>query len=429
MTKLELLTFKTMKRRTFINHTAGSLVASLSYSQLYAHVQKELESVPIQSNYDVIVLGVGSMGSAACYDLAKKGYRVLGLEQFDIPHELGSHAGQSRIIRKAYAEHPDYVPLLERAYDNWKTLESETGAELYFKTGLVYFGAKTDAFIKGVQVSSAKYKIPVNRLTEAECSRKYPQFNLPKDFDRLEEPDAGLLPPERCILLFVEQAIQKGAAIRNNEKVLEWKRTNGTITVKTSRGTYQAPKLIITAGPWAGKMIPGYASKLTITRQAVGWMRPKKWDDFTLGKFPCWILEDGTNDFYGFPILPVGKFGGPLGLKLALHYPGGEITDPDGVNRTTKELDEKVLIGALNKFMPNGYEATLVMKTCLYTNSPDQNFILDYLGEYDKDVVIATGFSGHGFKFASVVGEIMADLAMKGSTALPIGFLNAKRFG
>jgi sarcosine oxidase len=417
-----------MKRRTFINRTAGGIAASLSYSQLYAHVQKEIEIVPIQSHYDVIVLGVGSMGSAACYDLAKKGYRVLGLEQFDIPHELGSHAGQSRIIRKAYAEHPDYVPLLQRAYDNWKTLESETGAELYFKTGLMYFGAKADPFLKGVQVSSTKYNIPVNKLTEEECSRKYPQFNLPKDFDRLEEPDAGFLPPERCILLFVEQAIQKGAVIRTKEKVLEWKSTNGTITVKTNRGAYQASKLIITAGPWAGKMIPGYAPKLTITRQAVGWMKPKKWDDFTLGKFPCWILEDGVNDFYGFPVLPVGNFGGPLGLKLALHYPGAETTDPDVVNRNTKESDEKVLIQMLNKFMPNGYETTLVMKTCLYTNSPDQNFILDYLPEHDKNVVIATGFSGHGFKFASVVGEIMADLAMKGSTILPIGFLNAKRF-
>ncbi len=417
-----------MKRRTFISHTAGSLAASLSYSQLYAHVQKEIEKAPSQSNYDVIVLGVGSMGSAACYDLAKKGYRVLGLEQFDIPHELGSHAGQSRIIRKAYAEHPDYVPLLQRAYDNWKTLESETGAELYFKTGLVYFGVKTDPFIKGVQVSSAKYQIPVNRLTEDECLKKYPQFKLPKDFERLEEPDAGLLPPERCILLFVEQAILTGAVIRTNEKVLEWKRTGGLITVKTNHGTYQAPKLVITAGPWAGKMIPGLGSKLTITRQAVGWMKPKKWDDFTLGKFPCWILEDGVNDFYGFPILPVGKFGGPLGLKLALHYPGAETTDPDAVNRKTKESDEKVLMQALNKFIPNGYEATLVMKTCLYTYSPDQNFILDYLPDHDKDVVIATGFCGHGFKFASVVGEIMADLAMKGSTALPIGFLNAKRF-
>jgi sarcosine oxidase len=157
-------------------------------------------------------------------------------------------------------------------------------------------------------------------------------------------------------------------------------------------------------------------------------VKPKKWEIFMLGKFPCWILENKAYDFYGFPILPVGTFGGPLGLKLALHYPGADTTDPDAVNRNTKESDEKVLIDFLKEFIPDGYERTLVMKTCLYTNSPDQNFIIDFLSGYDKDVVFATGFSGHGFKFVSVVGEILADLAMNGSTPLPIGFLNAKRF-
>ncbi len=368
------------------------------------------------------------MGSATCYHLAKKGYSVLGLEQFDIPHELGSHAGQSRIIRKAYGEDSDYVPLLERAYENWRTLESETGSQVYFKTGLAYFGAPKDLFLETVKQSSLKYKIPVYQLTEAECLKKYPQFKLPGNFQRLEEPDAGLLTPERCILLMVEQAIGKSAVIRTKEKVLEWKRANGVITVKTDRSTYEAGKLVITAGPWAGKMIPGLAPKLKVTRQAVAWVKPKKWDDFILGKFPCWLLQNNDHAFYGFPILPVGKVGGPLGLKLALHSPGGEVTDPDAVNRNTKESDERALVEFLNQFIPDGYESTLTMKTCLYTNSPDENFIIDYLPGYDKDVAVAAGFSGHGFKFASVIGEIMADLAMKGSTALPIGFLSANRF-
>jgi sarcosine oxidase len=211
--------------------------------------------------------------------------------------------------------------------------------------------------------------------------------------------------------------------------VLEWKRDNDTVTVVTNQGTYRAKKLVITAGPWAGKIMPGLASRLTITRQAVAWMKPKRWDDFNLGKFPCWILENKEYDFYGFPILPVGTFGGPLGLKLALHYPGAETTDPDAVNRNTKVSDEKILIEFLQQFMPDGYENTLVMKTCLYTNSPDNDFIIDYLPGFDNQVVFATGFSGHGFKFVSVVGEILADLAIKGSTSLPIGFLNANRFG
>jgi sarcosine oxidase len=170
-------------------------------------------------------------------------------------------------------------------------------------------------------------------------------------------------------------------------------------------------------------MIPGMAPKLRVTRQALAWMKPKKWEPFALGQFPCWIVDE----YYGFPILPVGTFGGPIGLKVARHHPG-ELSDPDRVNRVPNAEDERDLVQALNTFIPDGYAETHVMKICMYTNSPDQNFILDYLPGFDKDVAIAAGFSGHGFKFSSVVGEIMADLAMSGGTALPIGFLNARRF-
>ena len=420
-----------MKRRDFLSKaTAASVLASLPLQTMYARVHEQIARQADQGPaYDVIVLGVGSMGSSACYHLAKRGHKILGLEQFDIPHELGSHVGQSRIIRKAYFEHPDYVPLLERAYLNWHTLETETGAQVYFKTGLLYFGMPSDPLMKGVHESAAKYKIQVNSLSASETSRKYPQFTLPSGYERLEEPDAGFVTPERSILLFTEQAIQHGAVIRTKEKVSEWKRANGVITVNTNKATYTAKRLVITAGPWAGKMIPGFSSTLKVTRQALAWMQPRKWDTFTLGTFPCWILNDpGTaGSYYGFPILPVGKFGGPVGLKLARHYPG-DVSDPDTISRTPTAEDENDLIRALRKFIPDGYAATLVMKTCMYTNTPDEHFVLDYLPGHDKDVAIATGFSGHGFKFASVVGEIMADLAMNGGTALPIGFLNARRF-
>jgi len=418
-----------MNRRDFIIKTSGAVAVSLTYSQLYAKVHKSMEQLPHESTYDVIVLGVGSMGASTCYHLAKRGYKVLGLEQFDITHELGSHAGQSRIIRKAYGEGSDYVPLLERAYQNWKTLEEESGYQVYYDTGLLYLGSQEDTFLNTVKKSSKAYNITVNELSEEACSAKYPQFKLPAEFQRLEEPDAGFLTPERCILLMVEQALAHGAVIRTKQKVLDWKKEDGIIKVKTETHTYEAKKLVITAGPWAGKMIPGYSTKLKVTRQALAWVKPKTWDDFTLGKFPCWILEDHGYDFYGFPILPVGKFNGPLGLKLALHYPGGDETDPDYVDRNTKASDEKILIDFLNRFIPEGYEDTLVIKTCLYTKTPDENFILDHLQGFDKDVSIATGFSGHGFKFVSVIGEIMADLAMNGTTSLPIGFLNAQRFG
>ena len=237
-----------MKRRDFILKTSGVAAASLSYTQLYSHLQNQIEPTFDQVSYDVIVLGIGSMGSSACYHLAKRGFKVLGLEQFDIPHELGSHAGQSRIIRKAYGEGSDYVPLLERAYQNWQTLESETGSQVYYKTGLAYFGAPNDPFLKTVKGSSEKYKIPLNNLTVEECNRKYPQFRLPRNFQRLEEPNAGFITPERSILLYVQQAILKGAIIRTKEKVLEWKReTSGSVTVITNKGIYKAGKLVITA--------------------------------------------------------------------------------------------------------------------------------------------------------------------------------------
>ena len=418
-----------MKRREFIYKTSGAVTAGLTYSELYAQVHRSMERVPDDTSFDVIVIGVGSMGASACYHLAKRGYRVLGLEQYDIPHELGSHAGQSRIIRKAYGEDTEYVPLLERAYENWKTLESETGSQVYFQTGLAYFGAVGNKFLATVRQSAEAYQIPLHELSEEACRRKYPQFELPADFQRLEEPEAGFLTPERSILLMAEQAILRGAVIRSAEPVLDWEHAGGSVVVKTPRETYRAGRLVVTGGAWAGKLLPGLAPHLKVTRQALAWVQPRDWERFTLGRFPCWLMEHEGRDFYGFPMLPAGSFGGPLGLKLALHYPGDEVDDPQKVDRSPKKSDEEVLIDFLNRFIPEGYANTLAMKTCLYTYSPDGHFLVDHIYGYDNDVVVAAGFSGHGFKFASVIGEILADLAMEGATPLPIDFLRADRFG
>lgn len=418
-----------MKRREFIYKTSGAVTAGLTYSELYAQVHRSMERVPDDTSFDVIVIGVGSMGASACYHLAKRGMRVLGLEQYDIPHELGSHAGQSRIIRKAYGEDTEYVPLLERAYENWKTLESETGSQVYFETGLAYFGAAGNKFLETVRKSADTYRIPLHELSKAECDQKYPQFRLPEHFQRLEEPGAGFLTPERSILLMAEQALLHGAVIRTGEPVLAWDHADGSVVVKTPRQTYRAGKLVVTAGAWAAKLLPGLAPRLKVTRQALAWVQPGNWEQFTLGNFPCWLLEHEGRDFYGFPVLPAGSFGGPLGLKLALHYPGEEVTDPERTDRNPKKSDEQVLIDFLHRFIPEGYVHTLAMKTCLYTYSPDGHFLVDHLDGYGKDVVVAAGFSGHGFKFASAIGEILADLALEGATPLPIDFLRIDRLG
>ena len=382
----------------------------------------------MNTSFDVIVIGVGSMGSSACYHLSRDGHRVLGLEQFDISHEFGSHAGQSRIIRKAYFENADYVPLLGRAYQNWKILENETGVKVYHQTGLVYFGPRDHSLIEGVKQSASLYNIELNTFNAEEAAKQFPHFTIPTDFETVFEPDAGFVTPEKAIKLYAQQAIKNGALIRTHEQVLSWEKEGNNIVVNTDKNIYRCSKLIITAGAWAKKMIPALSGKLKITRQFVAWINPNRWDDFTLNNFPCWLLADDRRGgcYYGFPILPESEFGGPGGLKLAHHFPALE-TDPDHVNRKVTIEDEENLKYALNKYLPGCFESFLSYKICLYTNSPDEDFIIDKLPGYEDRVVIATGFSGHGFKFASVVGEIVSDLATKGATLLPIEFLRASR--
>ncbi len=382
----------------------------------------------MNASFDVIVIGVGSMGSSTCYYLSRQGYKVLGLEQFEITHEYGSHAGQSRIIRKAYFENPDYVPLLKRAYENWKTLEDETGNQIYFKTGLLYFGPPDHLLIKGVKQSASLYKIELSNPSALETINRFPQFNIPGNFETLFEPAAGFVTPEKAIRLYTERAISKGCEIHINEKVIEWKKGGTGIKVITDKKNYYCNKLIITAGAWAGKMIPGLFDKIKVTRQFMAWIKPKRWNNFTLSNFPCWLMADDTRPgcYYGFPILPEPAFEGPAGLKLAHHHPADE-TNPENVNRQITKEDEENLRYIFRKYFNDDFESILSYKICLYANSPDEDFIIDKLPGYENHVMVACGFSGHGFKFVSVVGEILADLTIHSKTDLPVEFLSIKR--
>lgn len=422
-----------MERRTFLQAAMGLplMTDTVHMEELKTKVSSTVNQSGSREDkrYDVIVLGVGSMGSAACYYLARSGAKVLGLEQFDIPHEMGSHAGQSRIIRKAYFEHADYVPLLESAYANWKELERVTQVEVYVKTGLLYFGKPDHLLITGVLESAGKYGIPVQKLDNNTMNASYPQVSLPDGFTKLFEPDAGFLTPERAILLYIDQAIKLGAIIRTKTKVLQWKKDTDGYLVSTNQGEFRCKKLVITSGPWTTKMVPGMQQALKVTRQMIAWVIPRKPASFELGNWPCWTIADEHKPgiYYGFPILPVGRFNGPIGFKLAHHTPG-LVTDPDTVSRIPTPEDEANLKYCLDRYFRDGYASTHVMKTCLYTNTPDEHFIIDYLPGHEGNVAIAAGFSGHGFKFVSVVGEILRDLALTGSTRHPIGFLHAKRF-
>jgi len=386
--------------------------------------------VPLTPNnhYDVIVLGVGSMGAAACWFLARRGHRVLGLEQFDIPHEKGSHWGQSRIIRKAYFEHSDYVPLLERAYENWRSFEAETGSKLYHRTGIAYFGKHDHENIAGIRHSAGLHNIPVENWDHTRCQQKYPAFQIPPGFDVIFEPDAGFVTPERTIEMYVREAVKNGAVIKSNTPVGEWKQEGNKVRVFSQGTAYTADKLIITAGAWTSGMIPQLKTKLQVTLQFLAWVMPPDPDTFSLGNFPCWFVEDpelGT--FYGFPLLPPENFNGPVGLKLARHHPGQHFR-PEEIRENIPAGEEEMIRQFLKKYLPSAGDKIVSVKSCLYTYSPDTHFIIDHLPGSENRVTFACGFSGHGFKFVPAVGEILADLATQGKTDLPIGFLRLNRF-
>ena len=379
------------------------------------------------ASYDVIVLGVGSMGSAAVYQLARRGFRVLGLDQFAVPHDRGSHGGQSRIIRKAYFEHPDYVPLLERSYHAWSELESETGTRLYTETGLLYAGSSESILIQGVLASAEQYCIPVQRISPAEAGRTYPAFHIPDGYEVVLEPEAGLLKPEAAIQTLLNRAVELGATIKTGVQASGWSRVSDGVEVSTNEGKFRAARLIVTAGSWAGNLVSLLKPSLKVTRQVVCWLRTRQPEIFAPGKFPCWLFDEAEtgNVFYGFPQLDPKQYPGPEGLKFAQHNPG-RTTDPDTVDPGDLSQELELLHRSARNLFPNQIDGIQEVKTCLYTYSPDEHFMIDLLPEHDQRVVVAAGFSGHGFKFVPVIGEILADLTINGSTVQPAGFLGLR---
>ena len=369
------------------------------------------------------------MGSAACYYLASKGCRVLGLEQFDIVHDKGSHTGQSRIIRKAYFEHPHYVPILEKAYRNWQQIESLTGQQLFYKTGVLYMGEKNNPVMEGVTRSALLYNISIEHLDSVQLKERFAQFSLPASYEGIFEPDAGFVLPEKTIQQFTALAMSNGAVIRSSEAVAKWSKEGKIISIKTASNVYLTEKLIFTSGAWTGELIPVVQPKLTVTHQVLAWVKPRMKDHFLYGRFPCWFINDNNEagSFYGFPDLSQTILEGPDGLKLARHFPG-PVTKPGDSNKNSDEEEIIKIKAFLSAYMPNAGTNICAIRNCLYTNSPDQDFIIDFVPGYDKQVIVATGFSGHGFKFVPAIGEILADLVMEGKTELALDFLQLARF-
>ncbi len=376
--------------------------------------------------YDVIVLGLGAMGSSALDHLARRGVRVLGLERFGIPHEHGSSGGDTRLIRKAYFEHPDYVPLLHRAYANWADLEARCGAQVLHLTGTVYIGRPDCELLAGSRASAREHDLACEELTERDVARRWPVLRVPAGCEALHEPQAGFLLSGESIRLYCESAVRNRAQIRTGEPVLEWRETAAGIEVVTPMQTYRAARLVITAGSWAGALLPRLPTRLEVTRQALFWLWPTPTEPFQLATFPCWAAQvDGhAGLFYGVPMLPSG-IGGQRGMKIA-HHLAGPSAEPGRMTSVGAAEFDSIRAALASIFVP-GLGPVVATKACMYTSTTDQHFIVDRYPDSER-VMIACGFSGHGFKFASVIGEALADLSLDGRTALPIGFLSLDRF-
>jgi sarcosine oxidase len=376
----------------------------------------------LAGSYDVIVIGVGGMGSATGYELAKRGKRVLGLEQFDIPNDQGSSHGVNRIIRLAYYEHPSYVPLIRRSYELWHEIEELADEKLLYTTGSIDTDAEDGQVFRGSLESCQIHDIRHEVLTAEETNQRFPGYQLPDGHLALFQPDGGFLLSERSIVAYANAAIGLGAEIRAREAVKGWDVTgSGSVTVTTNREKYEAGSLVITAGAWTEKLIPQISAQAIPERQVLAWLQPEDPGLFSPDRFPVFnaLFEEGR--YYGFPV-----YGIP-GFKIGRYHHLDEQVDADNVPRDVTDEDEKVLRSAVARYFPSANGNVMTMKTCMFTNSPDEHFIIGPLPGVPQ-VSVAAGFSGHGFKFCSVVGEIMADLATRQETGHGIEMLRPDRF-
>jgi sarcosine oxidase len=368
-----------------------------------------MESVHYSGRYDAIVVGVGAMGSATSYYLARRGKRVLGIERFGILHTMGSSHGHTRIIRLAYLEHPSYVLLLRRAYELWREIQGKAGEQLLYITGSIDAGPEDSFVFKGSWESCKLHDLPHEVLTGSELRRRYPGYRLPPEHLALVQPEGGFLAPERCIVSYVMAAQSLGAEIHAYEKVLEWVPLEGGVRVRTDRDTYEADRLVVTAGAWNGGLLDVLDRLAVPERQVLAWLQPTRPEYFQPDIFPVFNLLVDEGRFYGFPVHSVP------GFKFGKYHHLEEATDPDEVDREVHDYDERLLRGFAERYFPDSCGPTMDLQTCMFTNTEDNHFVIDLHPDYSQ-VSFASPCSGHGFKFASVIGEIMADLAEKGMT-------------
>ena len=374
--------------------------------------------------YDVIVAGLGAMGSASAFHLAARGLRVLGLERFAPRHAMASWHGDSRIIRELYFEHPLYVPLVQRAYALWEELETESGERLMTIGGGLMIGPREGMLVAGTLRSAAEHGLPAELLTPAEVRARFPAYALEDDLVAVLDPRAGFLRPEACVDAHRSLAARRGAELRYEEPVLAWEPDGAGVRVHTARGACTADRLLLTAGAWTHGLLPGLDLALEVERQVVFWFDPPAGDadDYAPERCPIYAWEH-TSGFigYGFPRLE-------RGVKAALMHQGETSAHPDEVRRAVDEAEVEPLRAALRKMLP-GMAAAPVRghAVCLFTNAPDTDFAIGFHPEHPQ-VLVSSPCSGHGFKFASAIGELHADLLTEGRSRFDLAPFRLDRF-
>jgi sarcosine oxidase len=372
--------------------------------------------------HDVIILGTGGVGSAAAFHLARRGAKVLGLDRFPGGHDRGSSHGETRVIRQAYFEHPDYVPLLLRAYALWRELEAQSGEDLLHQVGLLQVGPPEGQVVRGVLDSAQRHGLVVDELTAAAVQQRFSGFRVPEGSVGVFEPAAGYLRVERCVLAHLAAAERCGAEFRFGSAVRSWRADGTGIVVETEDGaSWRAAKLVIAAGPWAPSLLGEVGPKLHVRRKHLYWF-PSHEPAYGADRgCPTYLYELPNGVYYGFPQID------SQGVKVAEHSGGEVINDPLVEPRELDRADLDRVEQFLANYLPGVGRPLQRHGVCFYTMSPDEHFIVDRTPR-DEKVAFAAGLSGHGFKFTSVLGEALAELALDGKSRLPIDFLSLARF-
>jgi sarcosine oxidase len=373
------------------------------------------------SSFDVVVCGLGVMGSAALRELSRRGLRALGIDRFAPGHDRGSSHGATRIIRLDYFEHPSYVPLLRRAYELWHELEQSSGQKLIHITGIVEIGAPDGVLITGVLASIRQHSLRHELLCAEDLTRRFPAFHLPFQYQAVVQPDGGFLAAEPSIHVMLTLAKEAGAEIRSGETIQAIEPSSTGVRIITDHARIDAGSVVIAVGPWIKSVLPDLKAPLRVTRQVMTWFSPRQPALFQPERFPVFLMESQHGMHYGFPLDGDGL------IKVAKHHHGDETVDPDACDRTVSIADESLIRSALAAHLPDANGHPVKATTCLYTVTPDGDFIVDSLPGYPH-VVVASPCSGHGFKFAPVIGEILADLVTRCEPKHEIGRFSLKRF-